>query len=368
MQTIVGLNDAKAVKRYSTGLAVDAPRKAQWTSKWMGSGPVATRPIYKVNDLENQSGEQISFDISMQLNAQPIEGDDEAKGKGEKLFFYSQVVYIDQEREIVNVGGRMSRKRTIHDLRQIARARTSDLWGRVFDQVIFIYLTGYRGVNTEFVFPTSWTGRANNSITTPDSNHIVYGGVATSKSTLQATDTMSTLPIDKAVAKAKMMGGGGAAATEIPQIQPITEEGEDVFLLVINPYQEFDMRRNTTSMDWADIQKAMAMSAGKNSPFMKGGLGMWNKVVIQVHPSCIRFNDYGSGAVEAVAGLFCGVQAGTIAMGQPGGGLSFGWYEEESDGGNQLDIYTNTMWGFTKTTFNGNDFGVIVMITAGTQP
>jgi N4-gp56 family major capsid protein len=367
-QTLIGLNDERAVKRYSSGLTVDAARKGQWTSKWMAGGEVATKPIYSVPDLESQNGEQIQFDISMQLNSTPIEGDDEARGKGEKLFFYSQTVFIDQEREIVSTGGRMTKKRTLHDLRQVARARTADLWGRIFDQIIFMYLSGYRGVNSDYLFPTSWTGRANNTISAPDSSHIVYGGVATSKGSLQATDVMSTLPIDKAVAKAKMMGGGGPAYSEIPQIQPINEGGEEVFLCVMNPWQEFDMRRNTTSMDWADIQKAMAMSAGKSSPFMKGGLGMWNKTVLQVHQNCIQFSDYGTGAIKAVEALFCGVQAGTIAQGQPGGGLTFGWFEEAYDGGNQLDIYTNTMWGFVKTTFNGYDFGLMAIITAGQEP
>ena len=44
-------------------------------------------------------------------------------------------------------------------------------------------------------------------------------------------------------------------------------------------------------MDWADIQKAMAMATGKNNEFMRGGLGMWNKVVLQVHQNCIQFTD-----------------------------------------------------------------------------
>ena len=366
---MVGLNDAKAVKRFSSSLTVDAARKGQWTSKWMGGGPTATQPIYSVPDLENQRGEQVSFDISMQLNSQPIEGDDEARGKGEKLFFYSQVVYIDQEREVVSTGGRMTQKRTLHELRQVARSRTADLWGRVFDQIIFIYLSGARGVNSDYVFPTTWTGRANNSLSAPDSNHIVYGGVATAKADMTVTDTMTTLPIDKAVAYAKMMGGGGPAYSEVPQIQPINESGEEVFLMVMNPWQEFNLRRNTTSMDWADIQKQIAMSSGKNSEFMKGGLGMWNKVVLQVHQNCIQFSDYGSGGdVAAVRALFCGIQAGTIAQGQGGGAMTYGWFEEAYDGGNQLDIYTDTKWGFVKTNFNGNDFGVIAIDTAAAKP
>ncbi len=268
----------------------------------------------------------------------------------------------------------MAQKRTLHELRLVARARTADLWGRVFDQVIFIYLSGARGDNTDYVFPTSWTGRANNSLSTPDSSHIVLGGVSqtagpSSAGDMATTDTMSTLPIDKAVAYAKMMGGGGPLIAEVPQIQPINLDGEEVFLCVMNPYQEFNLRRNTTSMDWADIQKAMAMALGRDNEFMKGGLGMWNKVVLQVHQNCISWtSDYGTNSVSAARALFCGVQAGTIAQGQVGGALRFGWFEETYDGGNQLDIYTDTKWGFVKTTFNGYDYGVMAIDTAAARP
>ena len=142
-----------------------------------------------------------------------------------------------------------------------------------------MYLSGARGVNSDFVFPTSYSGFANNSLTAPDTNHLVYGGVATTKVGLATTDTMSTLPIDKAVAYAGMMGGGGPAYSEVPQMQKSNVDGTDCFLMVMNMWQSYSLRRNTTSMDWADIQKAITMAVGKDNAFTKGGLGMWNGVV-----------------------------------------------------------------------------------------
>jgi len=262
----------------------------------------------------------------------------------------------------------MTRKRTLHDLRKVAKARSVDWWARVFDEIIMMYLAGARGTNSEFVFPTTYTGFANNSLTSPDSNHIVYGGLATSKVTITATDKMSTLPIDRAVAYAEMMGGGGPSYSEVPQIQKCNVDGEDVFLLVIDPYQAFDLRRNTTTNDWADIQKALIAVVGKANEFYRGGLGMWNGTVIQKHQNVIRFTDYGSGAIEASRGLFMGMQAGAIAFGSPGQDLRFGWNEDARDNNNRVVITTHTIWGFTKVTFNGNDFGVMAMDTAATRP
>lgn len=367
-QTIIGLNDAKAVKRYSGNLAVDVGRKGYFNRKFMGSGEVPNKPLWKLTDLEADSGEQITFDLSMQLNMQPIEGDAELEGKEEGLSSYGDAVYIDQMRGGADAGGRMTRKRTLHDLRKVAKARETDWWARVFDEVIFMYLSGSRGTNTEFVFPTTYTGFANNSLTAPDANHIVYGGTATSKATTTATDTMSTLPIDRAVAYADMMGGGGPAFSEVPQLQRCNIDGEDQFALVMDPYQAYNLRRNTTSMDWADIQKAVAAVSGKNNEFYKGGLGIWNGVVLHTHQNCIRFTDYGGAAVEATRALFLGLQAGVIAFGSPGKDLRFGWNEESRDNGNRVVITTNTIWGFKKVTFNGNDFGVMAIDTAATRP
>jgi N4-gp56 family major capsid protein len=264
----------------------------------------------------------------------------------------------------------MSRKRTLHDLRKIAKARSIDWWARVFDEIIFMYLSGVRGDNSEFVFPTTYTGFANNSLTTPDSNHIVFGGVATTKATVAATDTMSTLPIDRAVAYAEMMGGGGPAYSEVPQLQKVDVEGQECYLCVMDPYQKFNLRRNTTSNDWADIQKALVTAQGKDNAFFKGGIGTWNGVVLHSHQNVIRWTSGDGGFTNAAASiaLFCGLQAGTIAFGSPGQDLRFGWHEEGRDNNNRVVISTHTIWGFKKVTFNSLDFGVMVIYTAATKP
>lgn len=68
-QTIIGLNDAKAVKKFSANLAVDIGRKGYFNRKFMGAGEVPNRPIWKLTALEKDAGEVISFDLSMQLTA-----------------------------------------------------------------------------------------------------------------------------------------------------------------------------------------------------------------------------------------------------------------------------------------------------------
>ncbi|OPY05806.1 MAG: hypothetical protein A4E61_00170 [Syntrophorhabdus sp. PtaB.Bin184] len=361
-RTIIGLNDSKAVKKYSGFLARDIGRTSYFGRKFMGDGEESLMPIQRLTHLENDAGEQITYDLVMQLKMKPVEGDDILEGKEEDLKFYTDQVYIDQMRAGVNTGGRMTRKRTIHQLRPIAKKRQSEYWARVFDELFFMYLSGARGANTEFVFELDYTGFANNAFTAPDADHLIYGGDATAKDDVDEDDKMSLKEIDRAVAYAKMMGGG---TQEVPKMVPVLIEGEKHYVCVMNPWQVFDMRTNANTGQWLDIQKAAAAAEGKSNPIFKGSLGMYNNVVLHEHEGVIRFTDYGTGTVEAARALFLGAQAAVVAFGSPGSGLRFDWHEEARDNGNQAVISTASIFGIKKTTFNGKDFGVMAACRAG---
>jgi N4-gp56 family major capsid protein len=331
----------------------------------MGEGEESTMPIQRLTHLENDAGEQITFDLVMQLKMQPVEGDAVLEGKEEDLKFYTDAVYIDQLRGGVNTGGRMTRKRTLHNLRAIARKRQSEWWARVFDELFFMYLSGARGVNAEYVYPLGYAGFANNSLTAPDSDHIIYGGGHV-KNTIVSGDIMKLGEIDKAVAYAKMMGGG---TQEVPRIQPIDIDGEKHFVCVMNPYQVYDIRTNANTGQWLDIQKAAAAAEGKNSPIFKGNLGMYNNVLLHEHECIVRFSDYGSGVnLPAARALFMGAQAAVCAFGSPGTGLRFDWNEETRDNGNQAVITTSAIVGIKKVTFNSKDFGIMAIDTYSIKP
>lgn len=366
--TIVGLNDVKAVKKWSGELAVDTVRKSYFNKKFMGSGVQSGMPIQQLTALENGAGDNISYDLSLQLKMAPIEGDAILEGNEEDLKFYTDNLYIDQARGGVNTGGKMTQKRTLHDLRKVAKARQSEWWARMFDEQFFMYLSGARGVNADFIFPLGYTGRANNAFEAPDADHILYGGNATSKASIDADDKFDLALIDKAVTRATMMGGGTEGK---PSIQPIMVEGEERYCIVMNPWQEYDVRRNSSTGQWLDIQKAAAGSEGRSNPIFKGALGMYNNVVLHTHKSVIRFNDYGAGSpgtVKAARALFLGEQAAVVAFGSGGSGLRFDWNEELADRGNQVVITTSSIFGIKKAQFNNTDFGVMALDTAATDP
>jgi N4-gp56 family major capsid protein len=364
-QTIIGVNDPKAVKKYSAFLAIDVARDSYFSRKFMGAEG-SSMPIQEVKDLESTAGDKVSFDLSMQLRMKPVEGDSPLTGKEEDLKFYTDDVLINQMRGGVNTGGRMTQKRTIHQLRDIARVRQSEWWARVYDELFFMYLSGMRGINEEFIFDTAYPGFAGNAFNAPDAGHLLYPGTTTN-ATITSGDKISLALIDKAVAVASMMGGGTQG---VPKIQPILINGEKHFVLVMNPWQVYDLRATTGGAGWLDIQKAAAAAEGRKNPIFTGGLGMYNNVVLHDHQAVIRFMAGAASpqAVPCARALFMGVQAAVIAFGSKGNGLRFGWYEEERDSGNQVVISTHSIFGISKVQFNSLDFGIMAIDTAAAQP
>lgn len=357
MRTIVGVNDPSAVKRYSAMLMVDSVREGWWSARMMSKGRDASTPVQILTELENDAGDTINYDIFAQLRDKPVYGDDRLKGKEEKLKKNQDSVHIDQVRFGVSCGGRMTRKRLLHDLRAIGRKLLSEKWARWLDEVHFIYASGARGVNDDFVEDTSYTGFAGNPLQPPDANHLVYGGTATSKASLTTSDGPSLALIDRLVAKARTMGGNGVGGA---RIRPIRLNGEDHYVYLMHAFDETALRGGTSTGQWLDIQKAAAAAEGRNNPIFKGGLGMYNDVILQSHEKVIRFNDYGAGNnVTAARNLFVGAQAMVDAFGSPGDGLRFDWFEEMDDRGNELVIDTNAILGIKKVQYGGTDYGII---------
>ena len=61
---------------------------------------------------------------------------------------------------------------------------------------------------------------------------------------------------------------------------PVSINGEDHYVCVMSPFQEYDLRVDTGTNGWMEIQKAAAAAEGRNNPIFKGGLGMISNVVL----------------------------------------------------------------------------------------
>jgi len=362
MRTTIPFGDPRAVKKWSASLFIEVLAKSYFERKFVGTNPNSI--IQRLTELESGPGDRIDFDLAVQLRGKPTYGDNRAEGKEENLKFYSDEVNIDQMRHPVSAGGRMTRKRTAHDLRKTARDRLSEYWAKFMDEMVFIYLAGARGINEDFIESTDWQGHAGNPIQSPDTNHVLYGGDGASKATIEVGDTFDRSLVERAEVKARMMR---ALDPTLANMLPVEFGGEKHYITVMSPFQEHNLRNSDTA-GWLEIQKAAAAAEGRNSPIFKGGLGMINKVVLHSHESVIRFNDYGAGGnVKAARALFMGRQAGVVAYGTKGG-LRFNWEEDTKDYGNEPTVAAGTIIGIKKTRFNGKDFGVLALDTAAKDP
>ncbi|MGQ5522924.1 N4-gp56 family major capsid protein [Chitinimonas sp. PSY-7] len=364
-QTIVGLNDPKAVKRYSVGLAADTARKSYYSRKFIGKNRATGAMILRKDELESDAGDKIQFDLSMRLKGAPIRGDDRAEGMQENLRFYTDTIYIDQLRKPVSAGGRMTRKRTLHDLRQVAKDRASDYWSQLQDELFSIYLSGARGNNPDFIWESDFKGHATNPVQEPDADHILYGGKAKSKASIGNDDKMSRNLVERAASRAATLN---AINTDNIRLQPLKIEGEDHYVCVMSEYQAFSMRTSSTANDWADIQKAAATAEGRNNPLFKGNMGMINNVILHKYEGVITFNDYGADMKQPAArALFLGAGAGLVAYGSSSG-QRFDWHEETVDLGNEPVIDTSCIFGVKKARFADRDFAVIALDTYAPNP
>lgn len=361
-KTVIPFGSKLAAARWSGSLFIETQKKSYFERKFVSESDNAI--IQRLTDLEKEAGDTIHFDLSAQLRQKPTPGDNRIEGKEEQLKFYSDELKIDQLRHPVSAGGKMTRKRTVHNLRTTARERLSEYWAKYMDEIQFIYLSGARGINEDFTEEVTYTGHATNPIQAPDSGHILYGGNATGKNSIATTMTMDRDIIERAVVHARMMR---ASNPNNANMQPVTINGETHYVCVMSPYQEYDLRNSSTA-GWLEIQKAAAAAEGRNNPIFRGTLGMINNCVLHSHENVIRFNDYGSaGNVNAARALFMGRQAGVIAYGSTGG-HRFSWKEEMKDYDNEPTVAAGLIFGVKKTRFNDADYGVIALDTAATRP
>lgn len=350
------LGHALAVQRWSTSLAVEA-EKRQYFRKFMGSGDDS---IIKVQqELVKKAGEKITVGLRMKLSGDGIEGDNVIEGTSaeEALNFFYDALYIDQRRKGTKSKGQMSEQRVPYNMRKEGRDALATWWGEDYDEQIMVYLAGARGVDTSFHVSTAWTGRANNTLTAPDSGHIFYGGDATASTDMDTADILDLGIVDRCVAFVE---------TTDPAMLPCMVDGESKFILLMHIWQAYNLRQSTSTNDWIDIHKN---TDGKDSMIYKNALGEYNGIVLHKHRNVIRFSTYGTGGdVTAARALLLGAQGGIIAWGGNGAPGRYTWNEETDDRGNALAITAGTIYGVKKSMYNSKNFGVVAVDTACDDP
>lgn len=346
-----GVNDNEAVKLWSRKTMHEA-LKMTYASRFLGSDSNSLCQI--LDDTNKSAGDRIRCILRMQLTGTGIQGDNTLEGNEEALVTYTDDVLIDQLRHAVRSGGKMSEQRVPFEVREEARMALQDWWAATFDSWFFNQLCGAAAVTD-----TKRTG--NQTALSPDSTHIIYAGSATAESNLSAntSQTFSLEVIDKAVL---------AARTLTPVIRPLNnmqEPGKHQFVMFITPEQNYDLRRNTATLEWADIQKAaLTANASEKNPLLSGSLGVYNGVILHESFRVHTFADADANAAGAGRAVLCGAQAAVLAFGRGYSKSRMNWVEEMFDFGNQLGVSTGVIGGLKKTRYNSRDFATLAVSTA----
>ena len=295
-------------------------------TKFTGKG--ATNIIQIKEELRKQAGDTINIPLLMPLSGAGVTGDNILEGNEEALMYRDFKVDIDQIRNGVRIEGKMEEQRTAINMRKDARTALADWLATTVDKKIFAALSD-----------------------SPTADRIVYGGSATSESSIGASDIFTA----DLIGKAKRV----ACENEDTMVKPVKIDGMDVYVLILDQWQTRDLMNDT---NWLEAQR-FANVRGKDNPIFTGALGMYDGVVVHTCNRILR-TATGSGGAKVGHALFLGQQAAVFALGS-----SPTWEEDTFDYKNKVGFAFGRIMGIKKSQFkfdnvNLTDFGCINILTA----
>ena len=345
--TSYGVNSPSAVKLWSRKLFREALKNTTM-AQYMGEG--SSNMIQVLNDTKKGPGDSIRYQLRMQLSGNGVLGDGTLEGNEEALTVYTDTALLNQLRHAVRSAGKMSEQRIPFSVREEARMGLQDWWSDRLDTAIINQLTG-----TTAVSDTRLTG-GNATVAPTATTRFVISSGHSLETSVSTTETMTLTYIDKVITLAK---------TATPLIRPIMVGGEKMYLFFMHPHQVYNLRTSTTTGQWLDIQKAaMTNSKVKDNPIFTGALGVYNNTILIENTRM----PLGLNSTTTRRALFCGAQAGVLAVGQDGSPEKMSWVEEVFDYENQLGVSAGMIFGVKKSVFNSTDFGTIVVSTYAAAP
>ena len=347
--TNYGTNDALAVKLWAKVLAAEA-LKATKIRPLIGTRKSAI--IHHKTESSKSAGDKVTFGLRMQLTGDGVSEGETLEGNEEALTTYTDAVEINQLRHAVRVASddTIDAQRVTFNMRAEARDGLRDWFAKRYSVTFFNQVCGYTPQTDSKYYGF-------NSVNAPSSGRQIWAGTATADEGLGASDIFDLKYVDYAKE---------AAETADPKIVPTMINGEDMYVMYLHPYQITDLRTNTSTGQWQDIQKA-AMQGGKisDNPLFTGALGVYNNVILRRADDVTQGVNSSTGAAISTVrrAVLLGAQAAAFATGRRGGTLDFKWVEETFDYTNEVGIAATTIMGMKKTRFNSTDFGTIVVST-----
>jgi len=125
------------------------------------------------------------------------------------------------------------------------------------------------------------------------------------------------------------------------------------------------MRRNTSTGQWQDLQKAAYMGLRQTgNPIFSGAIGIYNGVIMRSAFDVTNGVSAAGADVPTVKrAVLLGAQSAMMGFGQDNGPTKLTWNEELFDHKRRLEISALTIHGLKKTRYNSVDYGTVVVST-----
>lgn len=412
-ETVVSSGDPLAVMLYSVSLHSEIEKRCVFTSQMAGpiskeSMAIAKRermqttpdmPIVVISDLAQTAGDRVTCDLFHIVNGKPVMGDREMEGRGVPLTFSTDEVKINQTRFPIKPGGRMTRKRTSHNLRRIARANMSSYFARLNDEIIQSHLAGARGseVSDDWALPLAsdpdFADIMINPLLPPTANRYFVAGGGDAASDVSSTDALLLEDIDVISTTIRDMPFPPSP------IKVMTAKGDQeitVYCLMVTERQWHYITTaggQNVQTNWRQaVAEATKRQMLTQHPLFTGECGYWNGFLIKKMPRAIRFNPGDEVSVQPTTGgnpvasnagvsldraILLGGQALALARGDNQGSRNAAfpvrWTEVLRDHGNSIEIGGGMIDGKKKLRFTGtdgaiSDYGVCVIDSYAPEP
>lgn len=356
--TTYGVNDALAVKLWSKKLAEEVS-KATAIAPLIGTS--SNSIIQLKNETQKGKGDKVTFGLRRQLTGDGVSEHSILEGNEESLSTYSDAILINELAHAVRVKneGTIDAQRVPFNLRSEAKDGLVDWYADRMSMTFFIQVCGFTAPTIAFEGRTvnlKGVHYGFNDPIAPSSGRVIRAASAASDQALTSADTFNLNLIDNAVEAAKVAN---------PKIRPVRVNGEQVYVMYLHPYQVTDLRTNTSTGQWLDIQKAAYMGSRKDNPIFNGSLGMYNGVILREaeHVTPGVNGSTGAQITTVRRAVLLGAQSAVAAFGMNKAPTKYKMVEELFDYQRELGVSAQTILGMKKTVFDSVDFGTIVVST-----
>ncbi|MGB1215602.1 MAG: N4-gp56 family major capsid protein [Pikeienuella sp.] len=356
--TSYGVNDALAVKLWSKKLAHEVS-KATPIAPLIGK---SSNSIIQLKEETNKSkGDKITCGLRMQLTGDGVSEGQVLEGNEESLTTYSDSLLINEVNHAVRVRNNQTidAQRVPFSLREEAKDALVDWYADRMSMMFFLQSCGYNASSVTFEgnsYNLTGVHYGHNAPTAPSSGRVLRAGSQASDQALTSSDIFTLDLIDKAVEMAKVAN---------PKVRPVRVNGSNHYVMYLHPYQVTDMRTNTSTGQWLDIQKNAERRGGDN-PIFDGSLGVYNNVILRESEHVMPGVDTTASPAEETdvrRAVLLGAQSCVAAFGMDRTPTKYKMVEELFDYQREFGTSCQTVLGMKKTVFNSEDFGSVVVST-----